>query len=483
MTSHLALTDRLARWVPRLDDGPTGGLGGGAAAARVPSVTALLGGEVERAGTVAVHQAGGPAAVALVAEVRRPGVWVSVGGAAEAGPWWEIRDTPGEEAAHGLAWLSVIRESVITTTGDPGAARGVAIRLEIAEGEAAGRLASPAGEAAAALAFRDAFVALRPDATRCAEAVRCAVCAADPAVTRALLAATDAARGGAGRGQILPVLAQPAESYPAGNLPAGTRVVLFRSGRERDDGALRRVRTAAAMAYRMIAERCGMTIRTGERGDPQAVEDPYFDGYLANVDPVTFASELRDALPERWTGREFLDRCGGVADPTVEIDEDLEYPIRGAAIFALGENQRACTFVDALGFDPASRGAGAGDAIEGGSPATGQAGESGADDPRPRVLGAQLEQSYLAWRELVPLDPDVDRLITELRRRGPARGVLGARPTWGAWPVAVLLGGAAEDDAGERVLREVEAAYEREMQHAPARFEPTPVAAEVATLG
>ncbi len=196
------------------------------------------------------------------------------------------------------------------------------------------------------------------------------------------------------------------------------------------------VRVAAAMGYRAIAARCGLTVHTRALGETQQVEDPFFDGRLANVDPVTYASDFRDALSERWLGQAFLEQFGGVADPEAAVDASIEYPVRAATTYAIAEHQRACRVIDLLHKNPADR-------------AT--------------RLGASFEESYLQARELGLVSTQAETFITEIRRRGAARGLLGARP--GIDAVALLVD--TQNPGAEQALAEVVAAFERAWKITP----------------
>ncbi|MFG0316148.1 MAG: hypothetical protein ACF8XB_02650 [Planctomycetota bacterium JB042] len=232
-------------------------------------------------------------------------------------------------------------------------------------------------------------------------------------------------------GRFLPFLAQPCEPLdPIAPPPDVEPVALDLGGRV---AAPPRLRTAAAMAYRIMAARMGLTVATRERGEAQEVDDPFYGGWLANCDPVTFTNEFRDALPERQAGEAFLDAYGGLADAAVRVDPDVEYPVREAAGFVLTEHQRACRFVDEL-----HRTSG----VEGAS------GES---------LGALLRASESEARRLERVPRRAAELVDALDRRGPDRGVLGARSTGPGGVVALVRRG----DASERALQEAVAEWER----------------------
>jgi hypothetical protein len=165
---------------------------------------------------------------------------------------------------------------------------------------------------------------------------------------------------------------------------------------------------------------------------------------------VSFAAELRDALPEELEGAPFLLAHGGVADPHVRVDPSARYAVRAAALRIVAEHQRACAAVDLL--HRASKG----------ERATG----SGAGPDAAAALGAALETSGLEAKELGVAAARDLFLVTELRRRGRARGILGARASAIGAPVTVLLRTGAQAGA-ERALAEAIAAFEREFGTSP----------------
>ncbi len=273
-----------------------------------------------------------------------------------------------------------------------------------------------------------------------------------PTIDRAVVRAVASFRDD----KILPILPQPDTTYEPADLPAPLEVWYLQtpSPVAADRSSSRLIRVATGMAYRMIVSRMGLTVRTGERGEPQQVEDPYFQGYFANVDPITYAAEFRDHLPRELRGEEFLDAWGGLADPAVRVDPALMYPVRRAATLVVAENQRACSFVDDL-----HRTAPPGDVGVAAS------------------LGAALTASYRDLHEFGHVPREVDHLVRELLRRGATAGVLGARAAMGNGTVVALV---RPSDEAERAVAAAVAAFEREfgrtaaLHRAPRRAVPSP---------
>jgi hypothetical protein len=252
--------------------------------------------------------------------------------------------------------------------------------------------------------------------------------------------------GAAQSAHVTPVLCQPARALDALALPPGCELLALAAGDAAppvpDPPAHASFRTATAIAYRIIAAHMGLTVHTHELGEPQEVEDPYFEGWLANLDPVSFAATLRDALPEVQDGAAFLRMHGGVADPAVRVDPLAAYAVRASALRVIAEHQRACSAVDLL-HRARTRGT---EVLE--------------------AFGAALETSGLEAKELGAVAAHDHFLVTELRRRGRSRGILGARASAIGAPVTVLLRTGAQA-GGERALQEVVAAYEREFGTSP----------------
>lgn len=260
-------------------------------------------------------------------------------------------------------------------------------------------------------------------------------------------AATALAVVGASAGVFLPIQAQPLADLlevfdpipPLDEIRvAAIRVPLSGPG---TGPAQDRFRVAVAMAYRLIAVRMGLEVERTGAGHGRVAADPYYQGYLANIDPVLFAEEFRGMLPPRLMGEPFLDELGGFEDPAFGVDPATEYPVRAAAQFVIGENNRVCIFVDAL------------------HKALAEGGVARAD-----LLGAQLNGSMREANALGLCSPAIEFLARDLQRRGAARGIHGVRASARDGVLVVLSNRGAESD---RAVEESVAAFEREYGGTP----------------
>jgi len=401
----------------------------------------LLGGDVAFAGSTAVAWPLVAGVTVAVRELEARELRLRSSGRHERGQDDEVRivldellglDPPvlrqrlsgdGRTAWSSRAVLAILR--AFERAGRPPVGLAVDLRSDLAEESG---LAASTALVAATLQAALAWLDRAPSPEELADEVA-ALEAAMPGHARAIDAAAICL---APAGRCASFLAQPCELLTMAPPPADVTAVALDLG-SRPLDAVVDLHVAAAMAYRIIAARMGLTIRTRERGEPQEVEDPFYEGWLANCDPVTFANEFREVLPKEQRGEEFLDQHGGLADAAVRVDPGRLYRVRETAGFVLSENYRACAFVDDL-FRSSPEGRSAG--------------------PR---LGASMTQSDRDSRSLLLADPDGSRLVDSLLRRGEGRGVYGARATTRGAVVAVIESG----EESTRALHEAIAEWER----------------------
>ena len=129
--------------------------------------------------------------------------------------------------------------------------------------------------------------------------------------------------------RLLALLCQPAELQGQIALPDDIAVWGLDSGvRHSVSGAdYSSVRIGAFMGYRMIAE-----LDDGNRG------------YLANITPHEFETKYKVHIPERMSGKEFLNRYGGTTDHATQIDPEKTYAVRIPAAHPVFENDRVARF-------------------------------------------------------------------------------------------------------------------------------------------
>jgi galactokinase len=218
--------------------------------------------------------------------------------------------------------------------------------------------------------------------------------------------------------QLLALLCQPAELQGLVTIPDEIGVWGLDSGvRHSVSGAdYGSVRVGAFMGYRIIAERAGLKVEAGARGEPVRVTDPKWHGYLANVTTAEFESTYKDFLPTTISGAEFLDRYQGTTDTVTRVQPDKMYAVRVPTAHPIYEHARVCKFAELL------RASGP------------------ADNQRLSQLGKLMVQSHLSYSACGLGSDGTDRLVRLVERSGAEKGLFGAKITGGGsgGTVAVL---------------------------------------------
>jgi len=210
-------------------------------------------------------------------------------------------------------------------------------------------------------------------------------------------------------GRLLALLCQPAEVQCRLELPRGLGLWGIDSGIRHTVGGAdyNTVRTAAFMGHRILED------LTGRRLD-----------YLANVAPAEFES-LADRVPDRLTGRMFLDRYHGARDEVTTVDSERVYPVRVATAHPIYEHARVREFAKQLS------------TLEDQDSCTTQSLGRSAER-----LGALMYASHASYSACGLGSDGTDALVTFARRAGPACGVYGAKITGGGSGGSVaILGG------------------------------------------
>jgi L-arabinokinase len=201
------------------------------------------------------------------------------------------------------------------------------------------------------------------------------------------------------------------------------------------------VRAGAFMGYRIIAELAGLKAHETTTDGLVTVDDPTWNGYLANISPSEFEQSFGKQLPESIVGAEFLSRYRGTTDPVTQIDPSRSYPARAATSHAVFEHHRVRLFSELI--------AGA------------------ADERRLEVLGKLMYQSHESYSACGLGSGGTDRLVDLVREAGPRRGLYGAKITGGGSGGTVAVLGTRE--AGKSV-DDVAAEYQRETAFKPLVF-------------
>lgn len=135
-------------------------------------------------------------------------------------------------------------------------------------------------------------------------------------------------------GQLLLLLCQPYLLQGTVALPWGWSVFGIDSGVKHSVGgsAYTRVRVAAFMGYKMLADRAGNG----------------FGGYLCNCSPDEYRGLMPERLPETMSGAAFLGSHGGIFDTVTTVEPGESYPVRAATEHAILENTRVHRFVECI---------------------------------------------------------------------------------------------------------------------------------------
>ncbi|MGY1635526.1 galactokinase [Geodermatophilus sp. SYSU D00742] len=227
--------------------------------------------------------------------------------------------------------------------------------------------------------------------------------------------------------ELLALLCQPAELRGHAPLPEGVEVWGIDSGVRHEVGGsdYGAVRVGAFMGYRVVADLMGFDVREVSEGRV-AVEDPEWHGYLANVPPSVWESELRDRVPEKMDGATFLARYGGTTDAVTRVDPGASYAVRQPTAHPVHEHARVRLFralLDAPHLTEEVR----------------------------ALLGELMYQSHASYSACGLGSSGTDRLVDLVRSAGPAAGLYGAKITGGGsgGVVAVLARAGARDSVDE----------------------------------
>jgi L-arabinokinase len=223
--------------------------------------------------------------------------------------------------------------------------------------------------------------------------------------------------------RLLVLLCQPYQVQGMVTLPDGWSAFGIDSAVQHCVGgpAYGRVRVAAFMGYKILADRAGSG----------------FGGYLCNVSPDEYRALMPEGLPETLHGAAFLGAHGGIFDAVTSVDPKENYPVRAATEHAIFEHARVRGFLDAL--------------------------RDGTDEAM-REAGAQMRAAHESYTACGLGTPETDLLVTLLREHG-GDSVAGARVTGGGsgGTVATLV----RADAEERVAQTVAGEYARRTGDTP----------------
>jgi len=153
------------------------------------------------------------------------------------------------------------------------------------------------------------------------------------------------------------------------------------------------------------------------RGNPSGVD--ITGGYLANITPTEYVERLRDRIPTKMKGRDFLERYGHINDPATRVAPDTMYKVRSRTEHHIYENDRVHRFAERI--SRAARTQDRGPLIE---------------------AGELMYASHWSYSQRCGMGSiDTDTLVNLLREQGVDRGIYGAKITSAGCggSVAVLL--------------------------------------------
>jgi L-arabinokinase len=215
---------------------------------------------------------------------------------------------------------------------------------------------------------------------------------------------------------LLALLCQPAELQASVTLPPEVEVWGIDSGiRHAVTGAdYGSVRVGAFMGYRIIAELAGLKVEQAGK-DRVTIEDPLWQGYLANISPSLWESSYRDRVPLHISGADFLARYQGFTDHVTKIDPERLYAVRQPTAHPIYEHLRVRLFRHLLA-------------------------EQTVSEEQLLLLGELMYQSHGSYSSCGLGSGGTDRLVEMIREAGAASGVYGAKITGGGsgGTVAVL---------------------------------------------
>jgi len=231
--------------------------------------------------------------------------------------------------------------------------------------------------------------------------------------------------------RLLRLRCQPGTIEGYSEIPRGYRFFGIDSGlRHAVTGAdYGTVRTAAFMGYRMIADAVGLSAKRD--GLRVAIDDPRWNGYLANITPGEFDDRYRDLLPERIRGAEFLERFGGITDTVTRVESDRLYPVRNATTHPVHEQARVARFATLLD-------------------------ELSSDSSLATELGQLMYASHASYSSCGLGSDGTDHLVDLVASAGEDSGLFGAKITGGGSGGTVAILGV---ETAEPVVREIAARY------------------------
>lgn len=215
--------------------------------------------------------------------------------------------------------------------------------------------------------------------------------------------------------RLLALRCQPHEIIKMLDVPRAIQFIGINSGVKHSVSDARYIdaRTAAFMGRRILFSKL----------QPDADALP-FGGYLCNISPEEWDSDLKKLVPAKLKGKEFLEIYKSHDDPATEIDPEKIYKPKSRAEHPIRENDRAVRFMGLL------------DNYH----------ESG-DERALERAGELMYESHESYSKKCGLgSKETDVLVHLVKDFGPENGLYGAKITGGGsgGTVAVLAAAGAE---------------------------------------
>ena len=236
---------------------------------------------------------------------------------------------------------------------------------------------------------------------------------------------------------VLPLVCQPCNPEPLIRLPEELQVWAIDSGVSHEVSGVEyeAARAAAFMGYKMICDWEGLEIELDKSEQIPRYVDPRWNGYLANLPRSLFHEKYEQRLPEKMTGREYLNEYGLHVDPFTPVREDVVYHIRANTRYAVEENQRVQLFSELA-----------------------RAGTERAF----LLMGDLMYQSHFAYTECGLGAEETDLLVQLARNEGIKNGIYGAKITGGgAGGTVAILGRKDAHPALDRIVARFAEVYGR----------------------
>ena len=239
------------------------------------------------------------------------------------------------------------------------------------------------------------------------------------------------------RDRLLVLRCQPADLLPSLPWPEDLGLWGIDSGeRHAVSGAdYTSVRAGAFMGYRLIADIAGLQVSKADNDGHVRIDDPIWNGFLANVTPSEFAQRFETQVPERMRGADFLARYGGTPDAVTRVDPTREYAVRAPARHPILEHARIKVFAELL---------------------------ASASFTTYERMGQLMYESHAGYAQCGLDSAGTSRLVALVREAGPAAGLYGARITGGGSGGTVAVIGRRD---AESTVRKLATRYAEETGH------------------